>query len=408
MPLSTPRIRTARHPGRLADGRGLYLHVGPAAREAKDPLAGKSFEFRYQRDGKEHWMGLGPLATIGLARARELAQEARGLLLKGIDPLAQRRAHQRERTAEAITFAVAADAYIAANRAAWRSPKSEPQWRASLAAYVYPAIGDLPVREIATKDVLGVLDPIWRTKPETAARVRSRIELIWYFAKARGWASGECPAAWKGNLQSLLPARRKIARVVHHPALDWREAPAFMAALRADDSLASLAMQFLVLTATRSAETLGATWDEIDLDNALWTIPPNRMKAHKEHRVPLCTDAAALLRRLPETDRSSFVFPGRGDRPLAHSTPLDLLARMGRRKVTAHGMRSTFRDWAAETGQPGDLAEAALAHVRGDATHAAYQRGDLLQRRRHLMAAWAAYCREGPATVVPLRRRVGR
>lgn len=371
----------------------------------------RSWILRYMHHGKARWLGLGSLRLIGLAEARKSAQAAQRQLLDGVDPLEARHAQARARAARAVTFKAAAEAYIIANKAAWRSPKSEAQWRASLTAYAFEAIGNLPVADVSPTDVLRVLDPIWREKAETAARVRSRIELILDYAKGRGWRDGENPARWRGNLASLLPARRKVTTVKHHAALDWREVPAFMQTLRADNSLTSFALQFLILTATRSGEALGAVWGEIDRANALWVVPSQRMKSHREHRVPLSAAAVGVLARAQQRhvsdDPAAFVFPGRDPgRPPALST-LQLLLRGMRAGVTLHGFRSTFRDWAAETGQREDIAEAALAHVRGDKTHGAYQRGDLLERRRMLMRQWSEFLAEPRTTgeVIPLHRQ---
>jgi integrase len=402
--LSPAKVQRAKRPGLLGDGAGLWLHIGPTG--------GKSWVYRYMLDGRAREMGLGPLHTIGLAEARELAREARKLCLAGVDPLETRHAARDARrleAAKAITFKSCAEKFIAANRSGWRNAKHAAQWTATLVAYVYPVIGSLPVAAVDTGHVTRILEPIWSAKPETASRARGRIENVLDYATAHRWRQGENPARWRGHLENVLPKRARVRRVKHHAALPWREIGGFMAGLPAKDGVAALALRFCILTATRTSEVIGARWDEIDAATAVWLISGERTKSGREHRVPLSKDALAILReaaKLRDND-AAYIFPGakRGT-PLSNMAMLALLRRKGRSDLTTHGFRSTFRDWAAEMGRPADIAEAALGHVLGNRTVAAYQRGDLLERRRRLMADWAKFCGSAlapGATVVPLR-----
>jgi integrase len=404
--LTPIRVKNTAKPGLYGDGGGLYLNVGPTG--------GKSWIFRYMLDGKAHEMGLGPYPTFGLKDARERAAAARRLRHDGVDPLGARQAERQARrltAASAITFKACADKYIAAHRAGWRNAKHAAQWESSLLAYVYPTIGALPVGAINTGHVTRVLEPIWTDKAETASRARGRIESVLDYAKVHGWRAGENPARWKGHLQNVLPARARVARVEHHAALPWGEIGAFMADLDRQEGGPALALRFAILTAARTGEVIGAPWSEIDMQTAIWTVPAERMKGGREHRVPLSDAALAVLHDAAELRQdpgpAALVFPGTHvGRPMASTVLFRLLRRMGRDDLTVHGLRSSFRDWAAETGQPSDVAEAALAHTLGSKVQAAYQRGDLLERRRKLMGAWAAFCaRVVPAggNVVPMR-----
>jgi integrase len=304
-----------------------------------------------------------------------------------------------------------ADLYIAAHEGSWRNPKHRQQWRNTLAAEAYPHMGELPAADVDTAHVMAALEPIWRTKPETATRLRGRIEAVLAYAKARGWRSGENPARWRGHVANMLPKRSKVAPVVHHAALPWRDVAAFMADLRAEGGLAPRALELTILTAARSGEVLNARWPEFDLDEAVWTVPAERMKGGKQHRVPLAPAAVALLRSLlvlRDAKRGDWVFPGaRTARPLSNMAMEMVLRRMERGDLTVHGFRSSFRDWCAEsTGYQREVAEAALAHTLGDKVEAAYRRGDLFEKRRRLMEDWATFCaRIAPAAgdVVPLR-----
>jgi len=409
-PLTAAKVKTTK-PGRYGDGDGLYLLV-------RDN--GTAFWlFRYVLGGKMREMGLGRARgrnAVALADARAAAAPLHRLVLNGVDPLNQRkaeaeaaRAAAQAEQARAITFRTVAGYYIDAHEAGWRNTKHALQWRATLKSYVFDRFGDIPVGKVGTAEVLAALEPIWTTKPETASRVRGRIEAVLDYAKTREWRSGENPAAWRGHLDNLLPARSKVAKVEHHAALPWRDIAAFMIDLRQQNGVGARALEFAIVTAARSGEVRGATWGEIDLDDALWVIAAERMKAAREHRVPLSEPALALLRQMAElrTDASpdGIVFPGmRRRQPLSDMSLTAVLRRMGRGDLTAHGFRSSFSDWCAETGRPSDIREAALAHVVGDKAVAAYQRGDLLERRRELMAAWVAFIEKPPADVVPLRK----
>jgi integrase len=368
-------------PARQGDGDQLYLHViGSGAAK---------WEFRFKRGGRARELGLGPERQVSLAEARDAAAEARKLLRSGLDPIDQR----KTQSAPTVTFRQAAEAYIASHRAGWRNPKHSAQWTSTLEAYVFPKIGSLAVSMVDTNAVMACLTPIWSQKPETASRVRGRIEAILSAAKSRGWRSGENPAAWRDHLANLLPARSKVRKVEHHAALPWKQVPAFMRDLRARSGVAARALEFAILCAARSGEVRGATWTE--MHDEVWIVPASRMKAGREHRVPLSAAALAALEIVRPLARGpdSLVFPSpsRPSTALSDMTLTAVLRRMGRGDLTAHGFRSSFRDWAAETGQPGDLAEAALAHMVKDKTEAAYRRGDLFERRRTIMESWAAF-----------------
>lgn len=381
-------IRDA-HPGATADSDGLYLKVGPTG--------AASWQFRYQIGGKRRMMGLGACSVLTLAEARDKAAEARKLAKQGIDPLEARRAAEAAEKAAATTFKDAALEYIEAHRAGWRNAKHGQQWENTLAQYVYPKFGDKPVSEVSTEDVLGALRPIWSDKPETANRVRNRIELVLDAARAKGLATGINPAAWRGHLDKLLPKRSKASRE-HHAAMDYRDLPGFYKRLATErDSLSAAALRLTILTACRTSEVLLAEWSEFDLENRLWTIPGQRMKAAVAHRVPLSDAALTLLdtiMRMAEGKDEGYVFPGaKAGRPLSNMAMTMVLRKLGHGDLTVHGFRSTFRDWAAEeTHYPNIVAEQALAHTVGNAVEAAYRRGDLLQKRRALMDDWARYC----------------
>lgn len=402
--LSTLKLTHAREPGMLADGDGLYLQVSRSN--------ARSWIFRYSRNGKSREMGLGSLKAVGLAAARLKAAECRGLLAEGIDPIAARddeRAQRAVEDARAITFDHCADAFIKAHSSAWKNQKHVAQWTATIRTYVSPVCGSQPVQAVDVALVMKVLEPIWTTKPETAARIRGRIESVLNWAKARGYRTGENPALWKGHLDNLLPARSKIAKVKHHAALPYDQTAQFIEALHRQEGIAPLALEFAILTAARTGEIIGARWDEIDLEQKAWNVPAARMKGGREHRVPLSADALAVLNKVSKGGPEEFVFLGRKKSPLSNMALLMLLRRMGHNKLTAHGFRSTFRDWAAEqTNFPSEVAEMALAHSVGDKVEAAYRRGDLFDKRRQLMADWAEYCAGSKiaATVVSIRRRL--
>lgn len=402
MPASTvkgvEKLLRAGTAGDYSAGRGLYLKVTGKAKG--------SWFYRYMLDGKRRRMGLGSFETTTLAQAGALRDDAAKLVSEGIDPLERRKASKQENTAAAVTFdSVAAD-YIAAHRPGWKNAKHAQQWENTLKTYASPVIGKLAPGDVTTAHVLEVLKPIWTEKTETASRVRNRIELVLDAAKARGLREGENPARWRGHLDKLLPRREKVQAVKHHTALPYPQLPAFMALLTGDD-MTTKAMQMTILTACRTSEVLGATWDEIDLQARIWTIPANRMKARKEHRVPLADAVLALLESLPRIEGNPHLFPGmKAGKPLSNMAMLMGLRRMGRDDLTMHGFRSTFRDWAGEcTPHPRDVCEQALAHSLGNDVEAAYRRGDLLEKRRALMNDWAAYCTSRPAdNVVQMRR----
>jgi integrase len=362
--------------------------------------------------GRSREMGLGSVDDVTLEEARELARNARRLVLEGADPIQKRREQRAARDlerAKLMTFKECAERYIAAQQVAWRNSKHAAQWPATLEAYVYPAFGSLSVQAIDVALVMKALDPIWAAKPETASRVRGRIESVLDWATARGYRKGENPARWRGHLENLLPRTSKIRQVEHHAALPYTELPEFMAKLRNPKNAADAAAQaleFLILTAARTGEVIGAKWSEIDFKERLWVVPGQRMKAHKEHRVPLSAPALMILEARSEGGKSDFVFPSsRGGRRLSSMALLRVLIAMGRHDLTVHGFRSTFSDWCSErTNFPAAVREMALAHTIENKVEEAYRRGDLLEKRRQLMQAWARYCAApaGGADVVPL------
>lgn len=385
--------------GSYADGGNLYLQVtGPGT---------GSWLFRYAEKGssgqgkkaRTHWLGLGATHTVSLSQAREKAKELRLELLAGIDPAAKRR-EAKTAPQGALTFAEVADLYITAHEPGWSSAIHARQWRSSLRDYATPILGPLPVSNVETSHVIEVLEPIWVIKTETASRVRQRVEAILDYAKSRGWKSGENPARWKGHLSNLLAAKERIAPVKHHPALDWQKVPDFMASLAARQGMAAKALALLILTVTRSAEAREAKWGEIDLDSAVWAIPAVRMKAKRQHRIPLSNAAIQILASIrPETPApTALVFPGlKPEKPLSDVA----LAKLLPAGITCHGFRSSFRTWAGETtASAREVIEMALAHRLGDSVEQAYARGDLFQRRRSLMAVWAAHC-AGASLAIP-------
>jgi integrase len=400
--LTTLAVQRATKPGYYGDGGGLYLQVGPTG--------SKSWVFRFTRAGKSREMGLGPQHTISLADARAKALLARKAVLDGLDPIEARREQGRAAVlaaAKAVTFKDEADAYIKAHRAKWSNAKHEKQWSATLETYALPHIGKLLVSEIDTPAVLRCLAPIWNEKTETASRVRGRIEAVLDYATAAKHRTGDNPARWSGNLEHLLAERSAVAKVEHHAALPYARIAEFVKALRAVPAISARAVELVILTVARTSEAFNAKWPEFDLDEELWTVPKERMKSGREHRVPLSREAVHLLKLLQEHRRDDYVFPGASEgKPLSNMAGLKLLDRMGYGDYTVHGFRSTFRDWAAEqTNFPRELQEAALAHVLKDKTEAAYQRGDLLMKRAKLMQAWADFCGRDAATVTPIAMR---
>jgi integrase len=416
--LTALKVEKLKSPGMYPDGGGLYLRVTPEGT--------KNWVFRFMLNGRPRWMGLGPIALYGLQEARGKALDARRLRHEGVDPIDTRRADRlrdRLEAAKAMTFKQCAEAYIASHRAGWRNAKHAAQWDTTLATYVAPIIGALPVQAIDTALVMKVLEQavggapsqakasLWTARPETAKRLRGRIEVILDWAKVRGYRDGENPARWRGHLDKLLPPRSKVRKVEHHAALPYAKLPGFIGDLRAQEGVAARALEFAILTAARTGETIGAKWPELNLAEKIWIIPAERMKARKEHRVPLSTRALTILKEMDALRRQSdqaaapeeFVFPGgKLGKPLS-DTAMDRLLRRMNRDITVHGFRSSFRDWAAErTSFPSEVVEMALAHAVGSKVEAAYRRGDLFEKRRQLMEAWERFCFAGAAEVIPL------
>ncbi|WP_298281950.1 phage integrase central domain-containing protein [Acidocella sp.] len=392
--LSALAVTKAAKPGMYADGLGLYLRIGPSG--------AKSWVFRYRVGNGRRDMGLGPLHIVSLADARAKAAECRKQRLDRADPLQVREAAilaAKLEEAKAKTFQDCADAYITAHAPGWRNAKHADQWRNTLLSYAYPVFGAFPIQTVDTALVMKVLEPIWATKTETASRLRGRIECILDWATVREYRRGENPARWRGHLENLLPKRQKVQKVEHHTALPYAEMSSFMTLLRAQEGIAARAFEFLILTATRTSETIGATWDEIDLDAKIWTIPASRIKAGREHRVPLSPAAILVLEGMKFEGSDHHVFPGgRPGACLSNMAMLKLLERMGKSHLTVHGFRSTFRDWVSErTNFPREVAEMALAHAISDKVEAAYRRGDLFEKRQKLMETWAAYCETVPS-----------
>ncbi len=393
--LNALAVSRAKKPGLHADGGGLYLQVTASG--------AKSWVLRFMLNGKARSMGLGSLTAVGLSDARELAREARRLRASGVDPIDardRRRAGDLLEAAKSKTFKDCATAYIDGHKASWQNAKHATQWTNTLTTYAYPILGAVPVRSIDAGMVTRVIEPIWTIKTETAMRLRGRIEAVLNWATASGYRQGENPARWRGHLENRLPSGAKLRGIRHHAALPYDAVGEFMVSLRRQNGIAALALELVILTASRTGEVIGAQWSEIDVEKAAWVIPAGRMKGRKEHRVPLSSDALAVLDKVhglrDESDKVTFVFPGgKKGKPLSNMAMLNLLKRMGRDDLTVHGFRSTFRDWCSEqTNYPREVAEMALAHAVGDKVEAAYRRGDLLAKRKQLMDAWARYCAE--------------
>ncbi|ANY79685.1 integrase [Microvirga ossetica] len=380
--LSARTVATLTKPGRHSDGGGLYLNITTSG--------ARSWVFMWKAHGKRREMGLGALRDVPLAKARERAAEARQKLADGLDPIAA-----RDSKPKVMTFGEAAGALIESMSSSWRNEKHRAQWKMTLTAYCEP-LRSKPVTEIGTEDVLRVLQPLWTTKPETASRLRGRMERVFDFARARGQGVGENPARWRSHLDAVLPKRAKLTRG-HHKAMPFDEVPAFLTALRERDGMAPRALEFAILTAARSGEVFGALWEEFDLEGRVWTVPAARMKAGRVHRVPLSDRAVEILREMEQKRLSELVFPGtKPGRPLSVMA-LEMVLRRMKLDVTVHGFRSAFRDWAGErTHFPREVAEAALAHLVGDAVERAYRRGDALEKRRELMDAWARFVEQQP------------
>lgn len=390
MKLSARKVETA-GAGRHGDGRGLFLYV--------KPTGARSWVFRYQVSGRRHDLGLGAFPDVTLAMARQRATDARRLILDGDDPIAKRRQAQPK------TFKDAALELIESKQSGWKNAKHAAQWTSTLEAYVFPTLGSLQVTKIATADVVGALKPIWSQKPETANRVRQRIEAVLDYASALGIRTGDNPARWRGHLDNLLPKPTKVRAVKHHPALPHADIADFMTALSNRTGVSARALTFTILTAARSGETRGMTWAEVDLENRIWTIPAQRMKAAKEHRVPLTSAAIAQLGLRGQDSDLVFGSETKTGKPISDMSMTALLRRMDYNDITVHGFRSTFRDWAGEiTSFPREVIEAALAHGIKDKAEAAYARSDLFDKRRLLMDAWAnaASVERRPSNIVAL------
>ncbi|MBA4142317.1 MAG: integrase arm-type DNA-binding domain-containing protein [Nitrosospira sp.] len=382
-------------PGVYGDGAGLYIRVTEGR--------SKHWIYRFTLAGKEHWMGLGPYPEVSLEEAREATLKARKKRYAGINPISARDAERAR--AKNLTFQQCADQYIASHRSGWKNPKHVDQWTNTIATYCGPVIGKLPVEQVTVGLVMRVLEPIWTTKAETAGRLRGRIESILDWATVRGYREGDNPARWKGQLDHLLPNISRVKRITHHAALGYAEMAELMLTLRQQAGIAARALEYAILTACRSGEVRLAAWEEIDLHSRVWIIPGERMKAAKEHRVPLSDAAIAVLNQMDQSTK--FIFPGRTEgRPLSDMSLSAVLRRMGRDDLTVHGFRSTFRDWASEsTAYPRDVAEMALAHSIGNKVEAAYRRGDLFTKRTRMMADWAEFCnKKQGGEVVPLKK----
>jgi integrase len=409
--LSATFVKTTKKVGKYPDGGNLYLQVSGSKRRDKSVAITKSWIFRYSRFSKDTWLGLGPYPDVSLKAARNLASVEREKLRAGIDPLSDKRSRRRTaRFAEVnmMTFADCAEAYIKSHSAAWTNPKHVYQWRVTLADIAGPVFGHLPVGDVDTALVMRCLEPIWQMKTETASRLRGRIESVLSWATVHGYREGDNPARWRGHLQELLPAPSKISKVVHHPALPYNDMGAFMAEIRQQKGNAVRALEFTILTAARTIEVVGALWPEFDMEAKTWTVPAERMKAKRQHRVPLSPAALQVIKAM---GGNGYVFPGgKPSKTLSNNGMRAVLKRMGRSDITVHGFRSTFRDWCAETtAYPANLIEMALAHAIHNRTEAAYRRGDLFEKRRKLMNEWAKYCGKvkGEGTVTPLRRGHG-
>lgn len=391
--------------GTYADGGGLYLRVGPTG--------ARSWIFRYQVRGRRRDLGLGPVDLVTLAEARDKAFAARKMVFGGGDPIDQRRAERNASITDAIktiTFRECAEGYINAHRAGWKNATHAKQWPTSLEKYVYPTMGKLAVDRVDTAMVLKCIEPLWRSKPETASRVRGRIERVLDWAKSRELRNGENPARWRGHMENLLPKTAKVRAVKHFAALPYDKIAAFIDDLRnKQGGIAARALEFAILTAARSGEVLGARWTEVDTTAREWRIPSKRMKTGKPHRVPLSEPAMAIVDAMVEIRHGDFVFPGQKEGSRLSDTVLfHVLQRMGRIDLTTHGFRSTFSDWCAErTGFAAEVREASLAHAISSAVEAAYRRGDLFSKRRQLMDSWGRYCTESAAegAIVPIRSR---
>jgi integrase len=421
--LSSAKVKHAKE-GMHADGGGLYLQVTAGKEENQ---LNRSWLFRFTLAGRERQMGLGSLNTVGLAEAREEAERCRKLLREGEDPIETReaeRASKQVAAAKTVTFEWCATQYMKAHESGWRNAKHRQQWHNTLSTYVYPNIGKLPVDAIDTGPIMRILTPLWTEKNETASRVRGRIEKILDWARVNGHRTGENPARWQGHLNHLLAPRSKVHKVKNHPALPWEQMPDFMAELRHQEGLAAKCLEFTILTAARSGESRSIPWKG-EIAGDIWTVPARRMKRDREHRVPLTAPVLAIIDYMQSVRQNDYVFPGdKADDPLSDMALTEVIRRMnearkkaglplwidpkqGDREVVPHGFRSTFRDWVDEATAFADwLAEAALAHAKGDKVEAAYKRGDALAKRRKLMENWAEYCGGKPVVVAAAAENV--
>lgn len=408
--LSALEVKRLKHPGA---GRNVTFNVGGVAGLVLQitPNGGRTWLLRVQVGAKRREIGLGGFPEVTLAMARDRAREAKDKIRQGIDPVEERKAAKAALTAaqhRGLPFADAVDRYLASKLEEFKNPKHRQQWRNTLASYALPQLGAMLVQDIGPADVLRVLEPIWQSKTETASRLRGRIEAVLSWATVAGHRTGDNPARWAGNLKELLPAPTKVAKVSNHPAVQIDDAPRWFAALRQRDGMGARALEFAALTAARSQEVRGVLWEEIDLDAGLWVVPAVRMKMDREHRVPLSPDAVALLKSLPRFEGNPLVFPAARGGELSdmilsaamkrlHQADVDaagpgFVDRVSKRPAVPHGLRSTFRDWVAERTQfPGDMAEVALAHRVANAVEASYRRGDMVEKRRAMMAAWAEH-----------------
>ena len=398
----TVRAVETKKPGKYADGgrSGLWLNVSPTG--------ARRWFVRVVIDGKRREMSLGTYPLTSLADAREKALDAQKLARRGQDPIKTRNQNEIRKTSTP-TFTSCAAKFIRSHRQGWRNKKHARQWVNTLKTYARPTIGNVPVDRVETEEILAILTPLWTQKTETAKRVQGRIENILDFAAARKWREPINPARWRGHLDKLLPKPSKVTKVQHFPAMDFKDVPIFMTELEANKSFSSLALQLLILTATRTSEVLKATWTEFDQESSVWTLAPERMKGAREHKVPLSNSAMTILCNLPRIEGNPFVFPGaRHGRPLSNMALLQLMRGMGygaggnRGTFVPHGFRSSFRDWSGEVSSfPRDIAEMALAHAIKDKTEAAYRRGDLLNKRRLMMQEWADWCTKPKNKIAP-------
>jgi integrase len=398
--LTDLKVRKGIEPASYPDGNGLYLQIRKSG--AKD------WFYRYEVERKGRKKGLGSYPTISLQDAREAAHECRILRKNGIDPVEHFQKLQKEQALaerSTMTFRECAETLIDAKKAEWKNEKHQYQWSQSLISYAYPHIGDLSVQEINLTSVLKVLEPIWQTKTETASRVRQRVEAILDWAKVREYRVGENPARWRGHLDKLLPSPKKIQKVVHQPAMEYMDVSAFYMTVRTNQTVSKLALAFIILTATRSKETRFAQWDEIDLTNRVWTIPEERTKSDREQRIPLTEEMVSILKQAESIKVGNFVFPSTKTSQGISDTAVRKQLQDKHAGLTVHGFRSSFRDWCAEmTNYPRELAEKALGHVLTDKVEAAYQRGDMFEKRRKLMESWNIFCLKSQSggDVVPI------